>query len=34
VLRFPVDAEGNLGTPFTVRPETRIGLPPRYLGAL
>ncbi len=34
VLRFPVDADGNLGAPQTVRAETRIGLPPRYLGAL
>ncbi|MEO8903437.1 MAG: hypothetical protein ABI488_14590 [Polyangiaceae bacterium] len=34
VLRFSVDADGNLGTPEPVRAETRIGLPPRYLGAL
>ncbi len=34
VLRFNVDANGDLGTPQMVRAETRIGLPPRYLGAL
>jgi hypothetical protein len=33
VLRFPVDAAGNLAAPTAVRAETRIGLPPRYLGA-
>jgi hypothetical protein len=34
VLRFAVDADGNLDAPLSVRPETRVGLPPRYLGAL
>jgi hypothetical protein len=33
VLRFPLDAAGNLATPSAIRAETQIGLPPRYLGA-
>lgn len=33
VLRFAVDAAGKLDTPEAVRAETRVGLPPRYLGA-
>ncbi len=33
VLRFPLDASGKLDTPKAVRAETRVGLPPRYLGA-
>lgn len=33
VLRFPVDGAGALDLPQAVRAETRIGLPPRYLGA-
>jgi hypothetical protein len=33
VLRFPVDAAGELDAPKAVRAETRVGLPPRYLGA-
>ena len=33
VLRFPVDTAGNLAAPMTIRAETRVGLPPRYLGA-
>jgi len=32
VLRFPVDSLGNLAAPTAVRVETRVGLPPRYLG--
>jgi hypothetical protein len=32
VLRFVLDA-GALGSPEAVRAETRVGLPPRYLGA-
>ncbi|MEP7052426.1 MAG: hypothetical protein ABJB12_18810 [Pseudomonadota bacterium] len=35
VLRFTIDGAGELGEPpQTVRAETRVGLPPRYLGAL
>jgi len=33
VLRFPLDAQGELGSFTAVRAETRVGLPPRYLGA-
>ena len=33
VLRFAVDPDGNFGPPTAVRAETRVGLPPRYLGA-
>jgi hypothetical protein len=33
VLRFALDAAGKLDTPKAVRAETRVGLPPRYLGA-
>jgi hypothetical protein len=33
VLRFPVDSAGNLAAHTAIRAETRIGLPPRYLGA-
>lgn len=33
VLRFPIDAAGVPSTPSVIRVETRIGLPPRYLGA-
>jgi hypothetical protein len=33
VLRFPIEATGELDTPVPVRAETRVGLPPRYLGA-
>ncbi|MEI9936331.1 MAG: hypothetical protein WDO69_03820 [Pseudomonadota bacterium] len=33
VLRFAVDADGNFAAPTTIRAETQIGLPPRYLGA-
>jgi len=33
VLRFAVDAEGNLAAPVAIRAETRVGLPPRYLAA-
>jgi hypothetical protein len=33
VLLFPVDGAGNLAAPSAIRAETRIGLPPRYLGA-
>jgi hypothetical protein len=33
VLRFAVDAEGNFAAPSANRAETRVGLPPRYLGA-
>lgn len=33
VLRFAVDPAGNLASPSAIRAETRIGLPPRYLGA-
>lgn len=32
VLRFAVDPAGVLSAPEVVRAETRIGLPPRYLG--
>lgn len=33
VLRFEMDSEGNFGAPRVIRVETRVGLPPRYLGA-
>jgi len=33
VLRYRVDESGYLALPSTIRVETRIGLPPRYLGA-
>jgi hypothetical protein len=33
VLRFALDTAGKLDTPKIVRAETRVGLPPRYLGA-
>jgi hypothetical protein len=33
VLRFALDAAGALDPPEAVRAETRVGLPPRYLGA-
>lgn len=33
VLRFTVDSAGNFAAPSTIRVETRVGLPPRYLGA-
>jgi hypothetical protein len=33
VLRFPVDSAGVLAEPTAIRVETRVGLPPRYLGA-
>ena len=33
VLRFAVDSAGNFGPPTAIRAETRVGLPPRYLGA-
>jgi hypothetical protein len=33
VLRFAVDAVGNFAAPTAIRAETRVGLPPRYLGA-
>ncbi|HEY0466857.1 MAG TPA: hypothetical protein VGC79_21780, partial [Polyangiaceae bacterium] len=32
VLRFAVDSAGQLATPSAIRVETRVGLPPRYLG--
>jgi hypothetical protein len=32
VLRFAVDSAGSFGTPSVIRVETRVGLPPRYLG--
>ncbi|HKO53898.1 MAG TPA: hypothetical protein VJV79_39595 [Polyangiaceae bacterium] len=32
VLRFTVDALSTFAAPTTIRAETRIGLPPRYLG--
>jgi len=32
VLRFAVDADGNFAQPIAFRAETRVGLPPRYLG--
>jgi len=32
VLRFVVDAAGGFAAPTEVRAETRVGLPPRYLG--
>jgi hypothetical protein len=32
VLRFPVDSAGKLAAPTALRAETRVGLPPRYLG--
>ena len=32
VLRFPVDSSGNFAPPMAIRAETRVGLPPRYLG--
>jgi hypothetical protein len=32
VLRFPIDADGNFAAPTAIRAETRVGLPPRYLG--
>jgi len=32
VLRFAVDALGRFGPPSVIRAETRVGLPPRYLG--
>ena len=33
VLRFAVDSAGTFAPPSAIRAETRIGLPPRYLGA-
>jgi len=33
VLRFAVDSSGNFSAPEVIRVETRVGLPPRYLGA-
>jgi len=33
VLRFALDAAGNFATPTAIRAETRVGLPPRYLGS-
>lgn len=33
VLRFAVDSDGQLAAPIAIRAETRVGLPPRYLGA-
>ena len=33
VLRFAVDPSGKLDAPQAERAETRVGLPPRYLGA-
>ena len=33
VLRFVVDSAGNFAAPTAIRAETRVGLPPRYLGA-
>ncbi|MEI9951556.1 MAG: hypothetical protein WDO74_21905 [Pseudomonadota bacterium] len=33
VLRFAVDSAGNFAAPMAIRAETRVGLPPRYLGA-
>ena len=33
VLRFAIDALGNFAAPTAIRAETRVGLPPRYLGA-
>jgi len=33
VLRFAVDPSGKLDAPQALRAETRVGLPPRYLGA-
>ena len=33
VLRFAIDEQGNFAEPTPIRAETRIGLPPRYLGA-
>jgi hypothetical protein len=33
VLRFAVDFAGNFAAPTAIRAETRVGLPPRYLGA-
>jgi hypothetical protein len=32
VLRFAVDSAGDLAAPSEIRVETRVGLPPRYLG--
>jgi len=32
VLRFAVDSAGDLTAPSEIRVETRVGLPPRYLG--
>lgn len=32
VLRFPLDEAFELGAPAEIRVETKIGLPPRYLG--
>lgn len=32
VLRFPLDDAFELGAPSEIRAETKIGLPPRYLG--
>jgi len=32
VLRFVVDPDGNFAPPKAIRAETRVGLPPRYLG--
>lgn len=32
VLRFAVDAAGRFAEPSAIRVETRVGLPPRYLG--
>jgi len=32
ILRFPLDDAFELGAPSAIRAETKIGLPPRYLG--
>ncbi|HYQ25912.1 MAG TPA: hypothetical protein VER04_01795 [Polyangiaceae bacterium] len=32
VLRFAIDSTGNFAAPTAIRAETRVGLPPRYLG--
>lgn len=33
LLRFPIEGSGALGEPTSIRSESNIGLPPRYLGA-
>jgi hypothetical protein len=33
LLRFPIGGSGALGEPTSIRSESKIGLPPRYLGA-